>query len=501
MSCACRAFRQFIGSVALVGAALASEFNITDIGLGTANDVNSAGQVAASIQGQATLFDGYNNQPLPPPGSDWIGPPFTEATALHDSGLVILNGYHGALLAGNHVIDYTTGDEHQVTAVNVHRTVVGYWVYPWYAGHGAGFVDTSASGGSLMELSYFSRLQDINDAGVAVGLASTNYTVVPEGPPRGDVKYFHPARAMRLVGGVAEFIDDRPAPAVFPRSDDTDLSEALGINGTGSMVGWRRETAPGPRRAFRFEGSGLQDLGTLGGTESVALDLNNAGLVVGWSHIPDGSSRAFLYEQGVMIDLNTRLPAGSGWTLLSANAINDAGQIVGEGLFEGNTHAFLLSPPGLERPPRIIEQPVGGVFGLGDSVTLKVSAVGTPPLVYQWQKDTQDLEGEVSETLSLVELDAFDSGAFRVRVANGGGFVFSETAVVQVSDPVVAIQAYAGISVFGEVGATYRVEYKEDASDPTWLPLASTLLTNSPQVVIDPTPVYHRRVYQAVRLP
>ena len=46
-----------------------------------------------------------------------------------------------------------------------------------------------------------------------------------------------------------------------------------------------------------------------------------------------------------MVDLNTLLPADSGWVLLSANAINDAGQIVGEGTLDGEPRAFLLTPP------------------------------------------------------------------------------------------------------------------------------------------------------------
>jgi len=47
---------------------------------------------------------------------------------------------------------------------------------------------------------------------------------------------------------------------------------------------------------------------------------------------------------GGIFDLNSLIPADSGWELLLASAINDAGQIVGAGLFNGKTHAFLLTP-------------------------------------------------------------------------------------------------------------------------------------------------------------
>ena len=61
--------------------------------------------------------------------------------------------------------------------------------------------------------------------------------------------------------------------------------------------------------------------------------------------MPRAAPRAFLSDAGeAMVDLNALLPADSGWVLLSANAINDAGQIAGEGIFGGEVRAFLLTP-------------------------------------------------------------------------------------------------------------------------------------------------------------
>ena len=46
-----------------------------------------------------------------------------------------------------------------------------------------------------------------------------------------------------------------------------------------------------------------------------------------------------------MTDLNSLIPSSSGWTLESANDINDSGWIVGVGLNpSGQTDAFLLAP-------------------------------------------------------------------------------------------------------------------------------------------------------------
>ena len=55
-------------------------------------------------------------------------------------------------------------------------------------------------------------------------------------------------------------------------------------------------------------------------------------------------TNAFLYSEGNLIDLQTLLPADSGWHLESAAAINNNGLIVGVGQHNGKRRAFLLTP-------------------------------------------------------------------------------------------------------------------------------------------------------------
>lgn len=91
---------------------------------------------------------------------------------------------------------------------------------------------------------------------------------------------------------------------------------------------------------------GIQDLGALpGDVRSEALGINEKGQVVGLSIDADHNTRAFLWQDGVMTDLNTLLPAGSP-VLLYANDINNRGQITGEA-FDPATNrapAYLASP-------------------------------------------------------------------------------------------------------------------------------------------------------------
>ena len=93
----------------------------------------------------------------------------------------------------------------------------------------------------------------------------------------------------------------------------------------------------------------MTDLGTLGGTLSRAFDINPKGQVVGMSLVTEVLVRAFLWDDGVMIDLGSL--AGSGTSAFSnswAHAINPAGEVVGESQFQpegfGPFHATLWTP-------------------------------------------------------------------------------------------------------------------------------------------------------------
>ena len=124
-------------------------------------------------------------------------------------------------------------------------------------------------------------------------------------------------------------------------------AEAVLINESGQVVGWSyTSSAPSPScgpplgflttGSFLWEkGKGMVNLGTLGGTCTLAINLNNRGQVVGLSYLTgDQSAQAFLWDRGTFTDL--------GGANSAANAINDAGEIVGYvGTQNGGFHAAL----------------------------------------------------------------------------------------------------------------------------------------------------------------
>jgi probable HAF family extracellular repeat protein len=66
--------------------------------------------------------------------------------------------------------------------------------------------------------------------------------------------------------------------------------------------------------------------------------------VVGTSDTQSQGKHAFLWTPGSgMVDLNTLIDRSSGWVLIQARGINDGGQIVGQGLRNGQQRAFRLT--------------------------------------------------------------------------------------------------------------------------------------------------------------
>lgn len=117
-----------------------------------------------------------------------------------------------------------------------------------------------------------------------------------------------------------------------------ELSEAFAINDTGQVVGWAFDRARRQRAFLWTPGRGMIDLGDLGTPTASAVAINDAGQVVGFAQPagdPFGASHAFRWQNGVMTDLGVLPEAGHpgpfGPELVNtaATSINDAGQIVG----------------------------------------------------------------------------------------------------------------------------------------------------------------------------
>jgi len=84
--------------------------------------------------------------------------------------------------------------------------------------------------------------------------------------------------------------------------------------------------------------------------------------------------------------------------------------------------------------PAITAQPANKTVAAGQTATFSVTATGTAPLTYQWQKNAADISGATSASYTTPMTTTVDSGTlFRVMVSNSAGSVTSSTATLTVN--------------------------------------------------------------------
>ena len=203
----------------------------------------------------------------------------------------------------------------------------------------------------------------------------------------------------RWINGIGEHI----APA------STHPHEKYSINEAGFIVGRH----PGFLSSARWLPTG----GALYLGIDRARDINNTGQVVGTHR-----GRAMYWEDLTVTDLNDLLPPGAPWLLQSAEAINDLGQIVGEGLFNGVTRGFLLTRLRLELidpTTNLVEAPVSLInpeaYGTGGRVVVGVGADGVTRLLLR----VRGLPGPGTLTYQITDEFGGTSGVGRLRSAGG----------------------------------------------------------------------------------
>ncbi|HEX7632685.1 MAG TPA: pectinesterase family protein, partial [Lacunisphaera sp.] len=91
--------------------------------------------------------------------------------------------------------------------------------------------------------------------------------------------------------------------------------------------------------------------------------------------------------------------------------------------------------------PSITNQPVGGSINPGDSITLSVTATGTPTPTYQWRKNGVNIAGATGTSYTITGATGADTASYTVIATNSVGSVTSSPATVAVVSASMAASA------------------------------------------------------------
>lgn len=352
--------------LALSSPVWAASYTITDLGnfggtYTTANGINNSGQVVGSSK--LTGYNGsraflYSNGAMQNLGT--LGGHDSYASGINNNGQVVgkayTAGYYtqphaflyssgvmtdlGTLQSGRYAQSYASGINNNGQVVGTSDAIVGYSTTQHAFLYSDGIMTDIGP-----TVSPVSRAVGINDNG----------QIVINGNDTGGLAwhaYLYSNGAMTELGGFGSIYG----------------TLAYGINNSGQVVGYSYLADNHSSHAFLYSNGAMQDLGTLGGQYSSAASINNYGLVVGSAHTAANVFHAYLYSNGTMLDLNSLLSPDSGWSALNAaTGINDLGQIVGTGIINGQTHAYLLTPTAVPVPSSawLLGAGLFGLFGVG----------------------------------------------------------------------------------------------------------------------------------------
>jgi probable HAF family extracellular repeat protein len=261
-------------------------------GYSVANDISDSGQIVGQSS-NSTNFQPvvWTNSLSPPIDLGTLGGSFGGASGINTSGQVVGSAY----------------------TVNNANSLAAFWS------------NSSSSATSLASLNggTMSAASGINNSGGIVGWSNDS----------GELQH-------------ATFWTNSSSPAVDLWLGEAATSSALGINDSGQIVGWGLTLSGQRGIVWNSSSSSPIELGTFGGNNGIANGINGLGQIVGWADDGSGNQRAALWTNSATpaIDLNSLIPASSGWFLLSATGINNSREIVGYGIINGQTHGFALVP-------------------------------------------------------------------------------------------------------------------------------------------------------------
>ena len=161
-------------------------------------------------------------------------------------------------------------------------------------------------------------------------------------------------------------------------------------------------------------------------------------------------------------------------------------------------------------PPAITSQPQSDTSLQGQSVFFTVSATGTAPLTYRWQKnsanlsDSSNISGSTAAALTIRAAGPSDVASYSVIVSNITGVTVTSSAatltivsnVIPFVSMVSNIDGTISMTWQSDAGTSYTLQYKDNLTDLTWTTLGTYIAASSTLTLTDAPAANEQRFYQ-----
>ncbi len=151
---------------------------------------------------------------------------------------------------------------------------------------------------------------------------------------------------------------------------------------------------------------------------------------------------------------NTLLTNATGDTLTLSNVQPVAAgtySVIVTNLVGSTNSAFaILSVNTNPVAPSFTTQPASQTVLAGNTATFAAVAIGTPVILYQWNKNGSPIPGATSATLSLTNVQSGDSGSYTLSASNNVGGVTSSAAVLFVAPLIPVVNSDYNLVGFGQ---------------------------------------------------
>jgi probable HAF family extracellular repeat protein len=323
----------------------AQTYSVTDLGtlagnsVSTGSALNDAGEAAGVSETPtaaiATIFSGGSATSI-----STLGSSVSVGNAINSSGEIAgWNSYDSNPNFDPQAFLYSNGSMKNINSPSLFPSgTQAYGINNAGAVVGTGYVNSSSfhaflySGGKMKDLGPAGAFQAIayaiNTSGQIVGTYSLN------------------------SGASGTFLYTSGKMTTIRNPAGSSGGFGVAINDSGEIVGSLFPSGSGSHAA-KYSAGAWTDLGNFAGAQgSGANAINNAGQIVGTAIFPPtykpfkaGKHVPLISTAGGLVDLNTLIGSGTGFTLTDAIDINGSGQILCDATnASGNEHAVLLSP-------------------------------------------------------------------------------------------------------------------------------------------------------------